>query len=272
MATQTTPPDPNRKLDPVEPMPDQPYGGSIFGYPVQHYTPENTPKSNIPDRVEFDFTNVRPPGGGIPFDLDSLDKAIGDLTALSTMQGTIIKAPQSEIVAPLELPDGAEFVRRLMESQPHDARLQFRPGDKVKLTRPDLFGWVPVGAIGEIMHIENPESAMAYKGRHFWVNFDLKPFNMPIAPNVRELLARHMPAVLVPDYHHSVAVHMGALDLEMIEKGANWNPGYAHPFWQDALLNQTRQDNRAQFPILNALERSRRNWLGLGQTPPDDSE
>lgn len=72
-----------------------------------------------------------------------------------------------------------EFVNRFLESEPDDARLRFRPGDKVKATRPDLFGYVPAGAEGEVIRLEHPANPMSLKGRHYWVKWDLTPFKIP---------------------------------------------------------------------------------------------
>ncbi len=74
--------------------------------------------------------------------------------------------------------DPKAFFRRLFEPLPADWRTRFKAGDRVRLVRPDPFGFIPRGAEGAIIAIEPPDSFMGSKGRVYQVCFNLRPFNL----------------------------------------------------------------------------------------------
>jgi hypothetical protein len=80
--------------------------------------------------------------------------------------------------------NGNEFFRRLFEGMPLGWRAKFRVGDRVRLIRADLFGFIPVGAEGEIVEIEDAEGYNAQKGRPFYVKFDLRKFGLKLRDRI----------------------------------------------------------------------------------------
>lgn len=118
----------------------------------------------------------------------------------------------------------SEFVRRFLEVEPPDARLRFRPGDKIKTTRRDLWGYIPEGAEGEVIRLEHPTHPMSLKGRHYVVMFDLSAYNLPVPDGWGESVN-----IGTPDANPTLAsiqINCAALDLAMVEKGDNWGQDY----------------------------------------------
>lgn len=143
---------------------------------------------------------------------------------------------------PVESPLGyqpiEEFSRRLLEpSQPTD-RLAFREGDKVKLIRPHLWGWIPVGAVGQVESLANPTHPVSMvEGRHYYVRFDLTAFNMVIPPSARAHLSDRHAGAVIPEIYGQVVTHVGNRDLELVERGENWGDDYQFEYHIDAIAN-----------------------------------
>lgn len=199
-----------------------------------------------PESMGIDFARPDSDQTGITLASDELD-----VTLLSIIEGGRTDSVSVSVNLD-ELPDpdsfveittkqvagtAREFMERFWEPEPSNARLQYRAHDKVKSIRKDLYGWVPVGAEGIVQSIEHPESHMASKGKHFSVTFDLNPFHIKIDETMREAMRRALPdGSPVPEYHEFVTTNVGVLDIEMVEKGDNWNLEYKHPFNEDAIL------------------------------------
>lgn len=180
---------------------------SVCGKPLSFAEPDDT---RLPDELNqmfelFGFEFIRTPIGNTPYS----------------------QAPAA--------PD--TFFNRLFEPEPTNARLKFRPGDTVKLTRPDLFGWVPVGALGVVQELEPPESAMAEKGRHYLVKFDLTPYKIPFPPMVIEWAktqtGENGAPLVLPEYQETLSQNFGVNDLELVTLGENWRDDYQHPYEYD---------------------------------------
>lgn len=136
-----------------------------------------------------------------------------------------------------QVEDGDNFISRMFEPEPLNARLVYRPGDTVKLKRRDLFGLIPLGAVGVVQQLEHPESAMSAKGRPYFIRFDLTPFNLPWPEQTVKFYEANkrpgdpdMPALMV-----EAATNFGVNDLELIAKGDNWRPDYEHEYEYDRL-------------------------------------
>lgn len=146
-----------------------------------------------------------------------------------------------------------DVLRRMFEPEPPNARLTFRPLDIVRLARPELFGLIPVGAVGVVQHLEHPESAMAAKGRHYFVRFDLTPFKLPYPESTVKFYEanRRDGDPDMPPYMVEAAVNVGALDLGLVKRGLNWRPDYTHEYEADRyaaeLLTMTPEQRREQM-------------------------
>ena len=145
--------------------------------------------------------------------------------------------------------DGDNFLSRMFEPEPLNARLIYRPGDTVKLKRRDLFGLIPVGAVGVVQHLEHPETSMSAKGRPFFIRFDLTPFNQPWPDSTVKFYEANrrdgdpdMPAFMV-----EAATNFGVNDLELISKGDNWRPDYKHEYETDGLADAIDNMTPAEF-------------------------
>jgi len=126
-----------------------------------------------------------------------------------------------------------EFLTRFFENEPEDARLRFRPEDKVKLMRPDLLGLVPVGAVGKVIRLNHPAHVMSLKGRHYVVWFELTNYKIPVPADWRQ--ARAMPNA--PEFLERLEIDCKVQDLELIEKGSNWREDYEFPYHLDGVAN-----------------------------------
>lgn len=175
--------------------------------------------------------------------------------------------PKGDIQPPQQIGAARDFLARMFEPDPDDARIRFRPGDIVKTIRPDLFGWIPLGCSGVIEKLEHPESVMSTKGRPYYVRFDLIPFKIPLAPEMLAMMKR-LTDPPHPEFHESMLTNMGVNDLELVAKGANWNPDYKHEFEVDRLAetmaNMTPEDwDKALTEITGAIMQDR------AETPPE---
>lgn len=168
------------------------------------------------------------------------------------------------------------ILTRMFEPEPFDARLRFRVGDRVTLSRPDLFWGTPVGCIGVVMELEPPDSAMSSKGRHYLVKFDLTPYKIPAPESITKAVMEspHLSdadkaAFAATPYLQSTSFNVSCLDIRMVAPGNNWNPDYKHPYDIDAIaeasINMTDDEFKRQ--LLSILEN-----IGITPKPPTDSE
>lgn len=120
------------------------------------------------------------------------------------------RKPQTSIVARTH-----EALMRIFEQFPADGMTRFKPGDKVKLIRIDLYWDVPVGAIGIVQAVASGEDAMAVKGKPYQVKFDVRPFNIPVPQAVHGWLKKTNESA--PQYQSAVTSFFSPNDLELVE-------------------------------------------------------
>lgn len=107
-----------------------------------------------------------------------------------------------------------DILRRMFEPLPYDHDRRFEIGDQVSLARPTLFGrTIPVGAAGIVRKVER-EGVMADKGRPYFVEFDLKPYSVPMPADLKEMLKKY--GEDAPEYHVSMSTNLGVHDLQAI--------------------------------------------------------
>lgn len=112
--------------------------------------------------------------------------------------------------------DPLDILRRMFEPLPPDWQRTFHVGSRVRLIRPILAG-VPVGAEGEILDCHPPESGMYEKGRPFSVRFDLRPFAIPLEPELMAALrAAGIPEDAIPAIHQSVITDVDPNDIALL--------------------------------------------------------
>jgi hypothetical protein len=112
--------------------------------------------------------------------------------------------------------DPLDILRRMFEPLPPNWQQTFPIGSRVRLIRPILAG-VPVGAEGEIVALHPPESGMYEKGRPLSVEFDLRPFALPLEPELVVLLREAGIAEEdIPPFHQSVTTDVGPNDITLL--------------------------------------------------------
>lgn len=112
--------------------------------------------------------------------------------------------------------DPMDILRRMFEPLPSDWQHTFHIGSRVQLTRPILAS-VPVGAEGEILDIHAPESGMYEKGRPLSVQFDLRPFALPLSPNLTIMLrAAGISEAEIPQFHQSIITDVGPNHIALL--------------------------------------------------------
>ncbi|MBZ0283465.1 MAG: hypothetical protein K8L97_22205 [Anaerolineae bacterium] len=112
--------------------------------------------------------------------------------------------------------DPMDILRRMFEPLPPDWQHTFHIGSRVRLTRPILAG-VPVGAEGEILDIHAPESGMYEKGHLLSVQFDLRPFALPLDPDLTIMLrVAGIPEAETPQFHQSIVTDVGPNDIALL--------------------------------------------------------
>jgi hypothetical protein len=112
--------------------------------------------------------------------------------------------------------DPLDNLRRMFEPLPPDWQHTFHVGSRVRLIRPILAG-IPVGAEGEILDRHPPESGMYEKGRPFSVQFDLRPFAIPLEPELAAALrAAGIPEDAIPAIYQSVITNVGPNDITLL--------------------------------------------------------
>ena len=201
--------------------------------------------------------------------IESMDDILGDILGGTQPDADewVNVVPKGDIQPPQQIGAARDFLARMFEPDPDDARIRFRPGDIVKTTRSDLFGWIPLGCSGVIEKLEHPESVMSTKGRPYYVRFDLIPFKIPLTPEMLAMVKR-LTDPPYPEFHESMLTNMGVNDLELVAKGANWSPDYKHEFEVDRLAetmaNMTPEDwDKALTEITGAIMQDR------AETPPE---
>jgi hypothetical protein len=166
-------------------------------------------------RQVIDFN--RAPSADVQDLIDNLDGQTIDLESVGSIEG------RSESSIPFSF----------FQAEPPDARQRFRPGDKVKTIRPVM--GIPVGAAGEVMYLEHPQSGMSSKGRHYYCKFDLTPLKIEFTKIFRAYYEanRRPDDPDMPQYMSFISTNCGALDLGLLEPGANWNPAYKPDYEAD---------------------------------------
>jgi hypothetical protein len=111
---------------------------------------------------------------------------------------------------------GEDILNRMFEPTPIMA--SYSIGDTVRLRRPELSGLVPVGAIGTIVDLDNPDGAMYAKGRPYEVEFELAQYKIPASSVFPPHVIEKLKAAGSPhdEYLRSTATYFGTNDLEVI--------------------------------------------------------
>lgn len=110
--------------------------------------------------------------------------------------------------------EALETLRRMFEPMPQDWRRMFAVGDLVELTRPyHLWAEIPVGAVGVVKAIGQDE-VMLEKGRPFEVEFDLSPYRIPLAEEIKAAIARM--GEEPPEFYARLTMQLGPGDLRRV--------------------------------------------------------
>lgn len=190
--------------------------------------------------------------GNVSYEVDEVARLVNFKCAVCGHRWNIpaVIEPPSPITVSPNQPGGLDLLRRMFEPEPVDARFKFRPDDRVRLSRPDSFGFIPLGAEGVVKGLDDPESINSMKGRPYAVEFDLRPFNLPLPDEIRRLIiAQGVSESDIPAVQQFATTFKGALDLEMIEHGPNWHEdsGYEHPYPNEYSTYELEQAYRASL-------------------------
>lgn len=107
---------------------------------------------------------------------------------------------------------------------PVDGMTRFKEGDKVRLKiRPALKEMgithilhIPDGAEGIVKQVHREEGGAASQGRPYYVEFDLRPFNIPHTEDERRIVKEKL-GIDLPEFMIAVSTDMHPDDLELVE-------------------------------------------------------
>lgn len=108
-----------------------------------------------------------------------------------------------------------DILQRMFEPMPAGWERMFQAGDLVELIRPYvLWAEIPPGAVGMIKTIGQDE-VMLEKGRPLEVEFDLSPYRIPLAEEIKAAIARM--GEEPPEFHAKLIVQLGPADVRKVE-------------------------------------------------------
>jgi hypothetical protein len=107
------------------------------------------------------------------------------------------------------------ILRPMPKPLPADHRNRFKVGQLVRLARPEFMNMIPVGAMGEILRLEDPDTFLAQKGRDYVVEFNLTEYNIVIPVETQEMMAEY--GIYLPPVIGLVRTNLSVNDLEAFQ-------------------------------------------------------
>jgi hypothetical protein len=107
------------------------------------------------------------------------------------------------------------IMRPIPKPLPSDHRTRFKVGQLVKLARPEFMNMIPIGTVGEILSLEDPDSYLAQKGRDYLVEFNLTQYNIVVPEETQEMTAKS--GLDLPPVIGLVRTNLSVDDLEALQ-------------------------------------------------------